>query len=256
MAALSSLIRTILAWLFTACFCTGLAIVEAVCLRRAPTRLKQHLVRWWARTVFAILGIRVEFLNENTMESQEARVLMFNHQSALDLVWLAVICPPGPLAIGKKEIFWVPFINLGFWAMEYLYIDRKNPRKALGTLQQAAREVTQRKRTLIIAPEGTRSPDGTVLPFKRGAFKFAVENQAQICPVVCSGAFELLPKQKFLPARGTIRLRFLPPIDTKGLSVADIEPLLHRVRESICAAFNEQNTGAGSPAQREGSSAN
>jgi len=235
-----SLIRTVAAWLFTACFCVVLALVQALSLRRTPTRFIQHFVRWWANTVLCILGIRLELLNENTMDAQVSRVFMSNHQSALDLVWMAAICPPAPLAIGKKEIAWIPFINLGFWAMEYLYIDRKNPRRAMATLKKAAREVVERKRTLIIAPEGTRSPDGSILPFKRGAFKFAVETQAVICPVVVSGAFELLPKQKFLPKPGVMKLRFLPPVETKGMGPSDIEGLLHRVRDSICAEFEAQ----------------
>ena len=243
MATLSSLLRTIVAWLFTACFCVGLALVQAACLRRAPTKLKQGLVKWWARTVLSILGVRLVIENESTMETQTSRVCVFNHQSALDLVWLAAICPPAPVAIGKKEIAWVPFINLGFWAMEYLYIDRKNPRKAMGTLQRAAREVVERKRTLLIAPEGTRTPDGSLLPFKRGAFKFAVETQAVICPVVVQGAFDILPKQKSLPGRGTIHLRFLPPVETRGLGPADIEGLMARVRGSILSSVSSLPLG-------------
>lgn len=237
------ILRAIMAWLFTAAFCTFLALVQVVMLRRTPPRVNQRLVRWWARTVFAIIGVRLELLNENTMETQASRVFVCNHQSALDMVWMAAVTPPAPIAIGKKEIAWIPFINLGFWAMEYLYIDRKNPRKAVKTLERAKREVMDRKRTMIIAPEGTRTPDGTIQPFKRGAFKFAVEAQALVCPVVVSGAYEILPKQRFLPrAGGTIRLRFLPPIETRGMGPADVEKLTERVRGSISAVYEAQRS--------------
>lgn len=234
------LLRVLAAWFFTGIYWIAVALVQAATLKRLPRMWVHEVMRFWGRSVLRLLGLELRILNESTMEERAARVMVFNHQSALDMCWVAAIFPPAPLAIGKKQLIWVPFVNLAWWALDFIRIDRRNPRKAMAGLETAIREITANRRTLIIAPEGTRTLDGGLLPFKSGAFRIAVKSQAPICPVVVSGAFELLAKGGALPRRGVITVSYLPPIETLGIPESGVNELMGRVREAMVAAYEAQ----------------
>ncbi len=237
-------LRVAVAWVWTAAFWAGACLLQVLTFK-SLLRDRIHLVaRFWGRSTFAILGIRLEILGESTLETPGPKIVVFNHQSALDMLWSAAICPPRAMALGKKEIVFVPFINIGWWAMDFRLVDRSNPSKARASLAQVAREIDEDGRALMIAPEGTRSPTGELLPFKRGAFVVAVQSQAPIHPVVISGAHALLPRSGFLPSQGVIRLRYLEPIPTAGLTVSGIDDLISRVRGAMSAALAAQSQQA------------
>ncbi len=233
-------LRVAVAWVWTALFWTAAFLLQALCLKRLPRDLIHLAPRFWGRVTFAMLGIRLEIIGESTLETPGPKVVAFNHQSALDMIWSAAICPPRAMALGKKEIAFIPFINLAWWALDFRLVDRSNPSKARASLAAVAREITEKGRALMIAPEGTRSPDGELLPFKRGAFVVAVQAQVPIYPVVISGAYALLPRRSFLPAQGVIRLRYLEPIPTAGLTVSGMDSLVERVRGAMAAALAAQ----------------
>jgi putative phosphoserine phosphatase/1-acylglycerol-3-phosphate O-acyltransferase len=93
--------------------------------------------------------------------------------------------------------------------------------------------------TVFISPEGTRSPEGALLPFKQGAFRLAIASGSPLVPVVISGAYELLPRGRFLCRQGTVRMRILPPVPTAGLTVDDLPALMASVREQYERALAE-----------------
>lgn len=203
-----------------------------------PPKRAQAVLRGWARGVCAILGIRIELDNASTLEDEAPRVVVFNHQSALDMLWVPWICPPGPVALGKKEVVWIPVVNLAWWALDFRLVDRNDPRRAALCLKGLP-EALGAGRSLLVAPEGTRSKDGSMLPFKKGAFVTAIRAGAPVYPVVVHGAYELLPKTSLVPKPGLIRLRFLPPVPTAGLGVGDAEALAERLRRSMAQAYDE-----------------
>lgn len=231
--------RVLAAWAFTGVFWGLLSLLQLLSFKQMPGRWLQRALRYWGHKVLRILGIELRILNESTLEERAPRVFVFNHQSALDMAWVAAIAPPAPVAIGKKQLVWVPFVNLAWWALDFIRIDRRNPRKAMAGLELAAREISSNRRSLGMAPEGTRTRDGSILPFKSGVFRIAVKCQVAICPVVVSGAFELLPKDSFLPRPGVIQLSFLPPIETRGIDDSGVNELMGRVRDAMCRAYDE-----------------
>lgn len=231
------LLRLVAAWAYTALYWTlaVMATLTTGSFRLTPRRA-QEASRRWARGACRILGLRIELENASTLETEEPRVVIFNHQSALDMLWVAWTSPPGPLAMGKKELAWIPIVNLAWWALDYRLVDRNDPRRAAACLKGVPAEVAG-GRSLLIAPEGTRSPDGAMLPFKKGAFVTAIRAQAPLYPVLVCGAYELLPKSGLLPRPGTIRLRYLPPVPTAGLGVGDAEALAQRLHAEMTAAY-------------------
>jgi 1-acyl-sn-glycerol-3-phosphate acyltransferase len=94
----------------------------------------------------------------------------------------------------------------------------------------------RRGTSLLVYPEGTRSPDGRIQPFKKGPFILAIEAQVPIVPVAVEGSYRILRKHDWSVHPGTIRIRLGEPIPTKGLTVADRDDLVRRVRTAIIAA--------------------
>jgi 1-acyl-sn-glycerol-3-phosphate acyltransferase len=232
-------LRTAIAWLFTAVYLTSLILAYVLCFKRWPDRWIQRGIRFWGKSSLAILGIRVELANTSTIETRTARVLIVNHQSTLDLLWGATIYPPAPLAIGKKEVLWIPLLNLAWWGLDFIRIDRKNRTKALKSLEHVAETVKKGSRTLVIAPEGTRSADGQLLPFKKGAFHIALQAQVPVCPVVVAGAARLMPKHRFVAYPGVIRLKFLEPLHPDDVTEDTLDAWIEGIREKMRVTLME-----------------
>lgn len=233
------LARAVAAWIFTGFYWIVALFIYLMTLRRISEKYVAGAIRFWGRTVLRILDIRLELLNPNPLLTRAPRVVICNHQSALDLVWGAAICPEGTLVIGKKEIAYVPVVNLIWWALDFIRIDRNDPARSTASLEGVVEKIVKHSRTLFLSPEGTRTPDGSLLPFKKGAFHIAIRSGAPIYPVVVTGAYECLPKKAYLPRRGVIRVRFLPIIETKGFDRKNADDLCARTREAIATAYSE-----------------
>lgn len=235
MSFLVTLVRNLLAWTFALFFWTLVLLLALITLRQIPQSFMHQPIRLWGRVSLWILGIRLVCVNANPFTTRKSRVVICNHQSALDIPIAAAICPPAPLAVGKKEVLYVPLINLAWWIFRFIRIDRKDRQKALKSLAGVAEEVRNHERSFVIAPEGTRCLDGKMGPFKKGAFHIAIQAQAPICPVLIQGAFELMPKGTLLPRAGTVRIEFLSEAPTQGLTEKDLDALLETVRQKMQA---------------------
>jgi 1-acyl-sn-glycerol-3-phosphate acyltransferase len=230
-----------IAWIFTGVYWVVVLTVYLITLRKLPESTVRFFIRFWGKTVLKIAGIHLNIQGNNLTTEVQSRVVICNHQSALDIVIGAAICPPNVLVIGKKEIIWVPFLNLAWWAFRFIRIDRKNKVKAIGTLQGVSQKIKEGRRSLMIAPEGTRTPDGSILPFKKGAFYIAIQGQIPVFPFLIDGAFDLMPKKAFLAKSGKINLRFLDPIETNGMSLADVDSLKTRIRNQMVDELQRTN---------------
>jgi 1-acyl-sn-glycerol-3-phosphate acyltransferase len=232
MKAMLAVLRTCVAWVYTAVLWGVVSAVHVLTLRSIPDRALVGFIRFWGRSTLGILGIRIELLNPSTLETRKPRVVVCNHQSTLDLLWGAAICPPAPLVIGKRELIWIPVINVIWWALDFVRIDRQDPVRAIAAVNRVAHKITEESRSLVMAPEGTRTPDGRIGPFKKGAFHLALGSRAEIHPLVVTGAYELMRKGSFVARPGVIRLRFLPPLRPEG----DAGTLAERCRALIVEA--------------------
>jgi 1-acyl-sn-glycerol-3-phosphate acyltransferase len=233
--------RYLLAWLFMIVYWSAVLALHLLTLKRLPPVWMAAMIRFWGRASLKLLGIRLELITPSTVTSQSPRVVVTNHQSALDLLWGAAICPPAPLAIGKREVIYVPVLNLIWWVLDFVRIDRSNRATSVLALNRAGQKIIEGKRSLMIAPEGTRTPDGTILPFKKGAFHIARRAGVPIHPIIVSGAFELMSKKSLVPKPGVIRLSFLPPVSAQEAgAMADENELIERVRGEMIRVY-EQN---------------
>jgi 1-acyl-sn-glycerol-3-phosphate acyltransferase len=141
--------------------------------------------------------------------------------------------------VGKIELFRVPFTG---WMMKLagdIPVDRKDPRSGAKMLLRA-NKVLQKKCSVIFFPEGTRSRNGKVGRFIDGAFHLAIKAQVPVLPLVLDGSYDCLPKNSWVFGKpANISLKILPPIDTAGMTSADIPALRDRVRTVIMAQVAE-----------------
>ncbi len=165
-----------------------------------------------------------------------AVIYMPNHASLFDIPAL-MTCIDRPFRwVAKKELFRIPLFAGALRAAGAISIDRRHPEKAVASLNRAADRLRGGE-SFTIFPEGTRSPDGRLLPFKKGGFMTAVHAQAPIIPVAIRGSAAVLPKHCLRIHPATIEVEFLPALSTRGLTNKDREHLMKKVHRSLAGAL-------------------
>ncbi|KAG6378596.1 hypothetical protein JVT61DRAFT_12863 [Boletus reticuloceps] len=193
------------------------------------------VARTFYNLVSRVLELEVELEGEEYLKTRPA-VIVGNHQSMLDILYLARMFPPKASIMAKRELQWTP---LGPWMYMSgaIFIDRGNSTQAQKSLEAAGEEMKREGISLVMFPEGTRHNEEvpTLLPFKKGAFHLAVQAGLPVIPVVCENYWRLYHKGVF--GAGVIKIRVLPPIRTTGLTVTDVADLATRTREQMLAAL-------------------
>jgi 1-acyl-sn-glycerol-3-phosphate acyltransferase len=118
--------------------------------------------------------------------------------------------------IGKKELLWIPFLNIWIFLLGGLFIDRKNPRKAVQTINKGIKHIRE-GHAMLIFPEGSRSRGKGLLPFHIGSFKLATKAESIIVPVSIAGSYEVFEKN-YVVHSGPVSVSFSPSIETVRLS--------------------------------------
>ncbi|OCF43934.1 phosphatidylinositol glycan, class A [Kwoniella heveanensis CBS 569] len=176
-------------------------------------------------------------------------VMVGNHQSFVDILYLGRIFPKHAAIMAKKSIKWIP--GLGWWMMMSgtVFINRSNNKSAIASMTQAGEDMKRKRISLWIFPEGTRhlAAEPDLLPFKKGAFYLAVQSGTPVVPVVCENYHRLFDGKTHF-RRGTLKIKVLPPIPTTGLTSADVPDLMDRTREAMVKALREISAMPSSPA--------
>jgi len=203
-----------------------------------------RIASFWGRGTLPLAGIRMRIEGEENIPTDGPVIYMANHASNFDIPSLYAGLHVQFRWLAKKELFDIPFFGAAMRRAGYIAIDRSDRRNSLLSLKKAAERI-RAGASVVIFPEGTRSPDGQLLPFKRGGFTLAVQSEAPIVPVVILGTRSINPKGSLTVHGGDVRLRFLPPIATTGATSRDQDPLADRVREAMTAVLTEEQSGAG-----------
>ena len=196
---------------------------------------------WGARTLG---GIQIRIQDRHNLNTLKPCVYVANHQSGFDVVTFGALFPQRTLAVGKKEVIWIPFFNLIFLSAGNVLLDRSKPQKAVSTLSSIAHKITKTRTSIWIFPEGSRNRNyHGLLPFKKGAFRLAIETGLPIVPIVSSSLSNIFHQSKIFFRGGKVTLRVLPPISTLGLKATDAEALSEMTREKMAKAFQELAVG-------------
>ena len=195
-----------------------------------------------ARNLARLCGVRVHVHGVENLQGSGPYIFAPNHQSNFDIAALLGYLPGQNRFIAKKELFAEPVLGTVLRTMGMIPVDRDNPLEAIDRLNAAAAAGS----SLIIFPEGTRSRDGQLLPFKKGPFIAAIHLKLPIVPVICVGTSAIMPKGVYLSiVPGDVDVFVEPPIATEGLGYDDRTALRDRVRAIIAARLAEAEKPAG-----------
>ncbi len=172
------------------------------------------------------------------IQPNQSYIIVSNHQSLIDIYALYGFLGIDFKWVMNKELRAVPILGVACELMGHILIDRSNTEAALASINNAQARVKDGM-SVVFFPEGTRSRNGDLRQFKKGAFRFAQEMSLPILPVVIHGTKDILPSDTIDLAPGEARIEILPPIPTEGLGPKNVAALTANTREQIAAALNK-----------------
>ncbi|SHJ30581.1 1-acyl-sn-glycerol-3-phosphate acyltransferase [Malonomonas rubra DSM 5091] len=186
----------------------------------------------WGRSALFCAGLKITVKGSENIPRDQPVVYIVNHSSNFDIPVLYAGLPLQFRWMAKKELFDVPLFGLAMRRCGYIPIDRSDRRKAMHSMNDAAKQI-QAGASVIIFPEGTRTPDGHLQEFKKGGFLIAIKAQVPIVPVAITGSFNVMSKDSLRINKSDIEMEIFPPITTEGLKNAETKQLMAQVREPI-----------------------
>jgi 1-acyl-sn-glycerol-3-phosphate acyltransferase len=202
------------------------------------------IIRNWAKFLLWVAGIKIEIQGTANLDPNQPYIYFVNHQSNFDILALSANIPGTVRYIAKKELFKVPFFGLGMKLAGVIKIDRSNKEEARNSINKDALDRINKGVSVIIFPEGTRSKDGKIHPFKKGGIILAIEGNIPIAPLVISGSFHIMDKSSLKLKRGKIKLEFLPPVRTEDYHYADRNELTKLIQQQITDSFDADYNNA------------
>lgn len=227
------MLRTLYCAIIFTVFTTFYGIIGIILSLTYRPFVVPYAVKPWAKTNLWAAGIHLDVDGLENLPDEPC-IIMFNHQSALDILAYMSILPIDWRAIMKKEVGQIPFIGwVARLSGHYLVArdgsssDTKEVKKIVSKIRSGP--------TVVVAPEGTRSKDGKLLPFQKGGFLIAVLARVPVVTMVITGGAELLSKGSRHPNPGTMKIKILPPISVDEMPKGreGREQLMHIVRKQM-----------------------
>jgi putative phosphoserine phosphatase/1-acylglycerol-3-phosphate O-acyltransferase len=192
----------------------------------------------WGDLATSLAGIDLRVEGEEHLWSHRPAVFIFNHQSGLDAILMIKLIRRDVTGIGKMELKKNPIFGPIFTAAGVVFIDRANSSKAIEALKPAV-DALKEGRSLVIAPEGTRSPTPRLGRFKKGAFHLAMQAGVPIVPVVFRNVLDAFPKDATIVRPATIEAVVLPPVETTGWTVEGLDEEIAEIRNRYLEVLHQ-----------------
>lgn len=190
----------------------------------------------FVRLGLAIVGVRLRVVGLERLDPAKTYMFTPNHQSLIDVAIFWICLGRNVAYLAKKELTRNPVLRYGFPVIGVVPVDRSNRTAAVNSARMAT-ENLRRGKSYVVYPEGTRSPDGRLLPFKKGAFIMAIDAGVPIVPVTISGATAVMPKGKLRLLPATIRITVHEPIPVEGYSRENLAGLIELARARVESAL-------------------
>lgn len=187
------------------------------------------------RAALAVVGIRVEVTGRERIPARQACIFMSNHLSNLDPPALFPRIPGRTSAFLKRSLMRIPVLGYGLKLADFIPVDRDGRVDSAQESTAMARRILAKGIHITVFVEGTRSPDGRLLPFKKGPFYLAMESGAPCIPVSIHGTGQIMPKGKAGIRLGGVQITFHAPIDPRNF--ASREELMDAVRDAIASGL-------------------
>ena len=185
------------------------------------------------------------------MWQQRPAVFVFNHQSKVDVVIIAKLLRRDIAGVGKKEIKQMPLIGKTLELAGTVFIDRENSASAIEAMKPLVDAMRNQGKSVVIAPEGTRTITPKLGSFKKGPFHLAIQAGVPVVPVIIHNAGDVAPKGDFVFRPATVEVDVLPPVDTSSWSSADIERHVAEVRQLFLEVLGQAGEPTAPPTTGE-----
>jgi len=198
-----------------------------------------HIIaRIWARGILFVSRVKVTVNGLENIDPSRSYVYMSNHQSNFDIPVLLAYLPVQFRWLAKAELFRIPIFGRAMRGAGYVKIDRFNRESAFASIDEAAAKIKNGV-SVMIFPEGTRSRDGNIRPFKKGGFIMAMDAAVPIVPVILLGTWTIMEKSSLKINTGEVALNIASPIATTGYTRDNKDDLIAAVRSVICEGFEK-----------------
>jgi 1-acyl-sn-glycerol-3-phosphate acyltransferase len=183
--------------------------------------------------------MKVTVSGAEKLEASRSYIFMPNHQSNADIPLLLGRLPAQFRWLAKAELFKIPVFGRAMSGVGYISIDRSNRKSAFESLTRAATTI-RNGTSVLIFPEGTRSRDGKILPFKKGGFVLSVDSGVPIVPIIIKGTRNIVPKGHFMIRPAPVTMEILDPVETADYTRKTKDALLQRIRSILMDHFEKE----------------
>lgn len=215
----------------------GSSVIVMAHLNPTSPRI-ESLARAWSRWWLVAGGVKLEIRGQERVDPKQSYVIVANHRSDFDIMACFIALPVPIRYLAKQELFKVPVLASAMRSIGIIEVDRDAHASIHEQINRQAKQLTEAGRSLMIYPEGTRTRDGSMGTFKKGAFTMAVSAGLPVLPVTIHGSRAAWPPLKLVRG-GPITVVIDDPIETDGLGREDVEGLRERVRDLIVRRLDE-----------------
>ncbi len=216
------------------------AIVIIVGWVNPASAIHDRIVQHWSGLFLRIPPVRVRVEGVELVDPDQRYVVASNHLSMFDIPLLFHHLPLHGRFLSKKEVFRIPLVGHAMRTIGIIEIDRQAGGSSRQAIADGVKIAAERGYSLLVFPEGTRSRSGEFLPFKKGAFRIAIDTGLPLLPVVIEGTDRVQQPEKKVFHRGEVTLRVLAPIDTTSMTNKDdLNPLCEQVETEMATTYAE-----------------
>lgn len=235
---------TIFLTLFSACLDLFVVYPISLIADRKARRFLHTVSAEWARTIIRWSSIwRLVVTGKEHLEKGKHYIVIANHQSMLDILAVCAGVPINFKFLAKRELFQIPFMGWAMAAAGYIPVDRASHRSGREAMHRITR-VLDKGVSVLLFPEGTRSPDGKIHAFKMGAFKLARDNKVQILPVVVDGTGQALPKRSWLiKKKSAFIVSIGKPVSLDDFADASMDEAKEKIRHEMIGRLERLRHG-------------
>jgi 1-acyl-sn-glycerol-3-phosphate acyltransferase len=220
---------------------TVLAGSYLIVLTRINDRSRQitPVMRSWGRLFLIITGVKLDTTGADRLDPDGSYVLVSNHLSNLDAPLHIAMMPVSIRFLAKMELFKIPIFGSAMRSIGIVETDRRAGATAHRAINRQVARVVDLECSLLIYPEGTRSKDGELHPFKKGAFRIAVDNGLSVVPITIAGTERVWPPGSNIVRPGVVKMVVHEPIPTIGLTARDLNDLRDRAYAAVAGTWEQ-----------------
>ena len=186
----------------------------------------------WGKTLSFIFNIKLIVKGKHNLQDRNY-IFVANHASLIDIPLLLIAVNRYTVFIAKSELSKIPIFKSILDRAGFIFVDRKNNDSAVKSMNNLMDDIKKIPRSVAIFPEGTRTSDGELLPFKKGAAIFAINTDIPVIPVAISGTYSWSKKKLFDISQSVISFEFGEPITTENYSFDDRDYLTEKIKTNI-----------------------